>query len=124
MSGFDSRNVLQRLLFKRMWGWVEAVLIIITVGRDEMPPDVAIRSVILRSNAPTFVTALCLSPGGRVSVSDLLIAAGLAGLVLIAIVVIFELRKTPKQEEEMIEREDKAISKVKDDPNEPARWVP
>ena len=47
-----------------------------------------------------------------------------AGLVSIAIVVIFELRKTPKQEVKMIEREDEAMSKVKDDPNEPARWVP
>ena len=47
-----------------------------------------------------------------------------AGLVSIAIVVIFELRKTPNQEAEMIEREDKAMSKVKDDPNEPAKWVP
>jgi hypothetical protein len=86
-----------------------------------MQPDVTIRSVILRSSAATFVT---LSPGGRVSSSDLLIAAALVGLVLIAIAVIFEFRKTPKQEAEMIEREDKAMSKVKDDPNEPARWVP
>jgi len=47
-----------------------------------------------------------------------------AGLVLIAIVVIFELRKTPKQEAEMIKREDKAMSKLPDDPSEMARWVP
>jgi hypothetical protein len=86
----------------------------------EMQPDVTIRFVILRSNAATFLT---LSPG-RVSVSDLLIAAALVGLVLIAIAVIFELSKTPKHEAEMIEREDKAMSKVKDDPNEAARWVP
>jgi hypothetical protein len=47
-----------------------------------------------------------------------------AGLVLIAIVVIFEVRKTPQQEAEMIEREDKAMSKTPDDPREMARWVP
>jgi hypothetical protein len=56
------------------------------------------------------------------------IAFGLAicivgGLFLI-VVVIFELRKTPKQEAEMIEREDEALSKVSDDPREMARWVP
>jgi len=48
----------------------------------------------------------------------------LAGLVLIAIVVIFELRKTPKQEAEIIKREDQALSKMPDDPREMARWVP
>ena len=47
-----------------------------------------------------------------------------AGLVAMAIVVIFELRKTPKQEAEMIEREDEAMSKVPDDPRGFARWVP
>ena len=47
-----------------------------------------------------------------------------AGLVSIAIVVIFEVRKTPQQEAEMIEREDKAMSKTPDDPREMARWVP
>jgi hypothetical protein len=55
------------------------------------------------------------------------IAFGLAicivgGLFLIG-VVIFELRKTPKQEAEVIEREDEAMSKVIDDPHEMARWV-
>jgi hypothetical protein len=45
------------------------------------------------------------------------------GLFLIG-VVIFELRKTPKQEAEMIEREYEALSKVNDDPREMARWVP
>ena len=48
----------------------------------------------------------------------------IAGVSLIGVVVIFELRKTPKQEAEMIEREDKAISKVKHDPHEMTRWVP
>ena len=47
-----------------------------------------------------------------------------AGLVSIAIVVTFEVRKTPQQEAEMIEREDKAMSKTPDDPREMARWVP
>jgi hypothetical protein len=47
-----------------------------------------------------------------------------AGLLLSGVVVIFELRKTPKQEALMIEREDEAMSKVKDDPREMARWVP
>jgi hypothetical protein len=47
-----------------------------------------------------------------------------AGLVSIAIVVIFELRKTPEQEADMLEREDKAMSKMPDDPREMASWVP
>ena len=56
------------------------------------------------------------------------IAFGLAlcivgGLLLIG-VVIFELRKTPKQEAEIIEREDEAMSRVSDDPREMAKWVP
>jgi hypothetical protein len=34
------------------------------------------------------------------------------------------LRKTPKQEAEMIEREDEAMSNVSDDPHDIARWVP
>jgi len=34
------------------------------------------------------------------------------------------LEKTPKQEAEMIEREDEAMSTAKDDPHEAARWVP
>ena len=37
---------------------------------------------------------------------------------------IFELRKTPKQEAEVITREDRAMSKMPDDPREFARWVP
>jgi len=47
-----------------------------------------------------------------------------AGLFLIGVVFILELRKTPQQEAEMIEREDEAMSKVSDDPHELARWVP
>lgn len=47
-----------------------------------------------------------------------------AGVFLIGVVVVFELRKTPKQEAEMIEREDEAVSKLSDDPHEMARWVP
>jgi hypothetical protein len=53
----------------------------------------------------------------------LLILLIVAGLVSIAIVIL-EVRKTPKQEAEMIEREDKAMSKLPDDPREMARWVP
>ena len=44
--------------------------------------------------------------------------------LLIGVVVMFELRKTPKQEAAMIEREDEAMSDVSDDPREMARWVP
>jgi hypothetical protein len=54
----------------------------------------------------------------------LLIVLIVAGLISIAIIFIFELRKTPKQEAEMIEREDQAMSKMPDDPREMARWVP
>jgi hypothetical protein len=54
----------------------------------------------------------------------LALAICIIGLFLIAVVVIFELRKTPKQEAEMIEREDEAMPKVSDDPHEMARWVP
>ena len=46
-----------------------------------------------------------------------------AGLASIAVVVIFELTRTPKQEADMIKREDEALSKVPDDPREMARWV-
>ena len=52
------------------------------------------------------------------------IAAAITGLVVIAIIVILELRKTPAQEEEVIRREDDLISHAPDDPHEPARWVP
>ena len=48
----------------------------------------------------------------------------LASLASIAIVVIFELAKTPTQEVAMIEREDEAMCKLPDDPREIARWVP
>jgi hypothetical protein len=47
-----------------------------------------------------------------------------AGLVSIGLVVIFELTKTPKQEADMIKREDEALPKVPDDRREMARWVP
>lgn len=54
----------------------------------------------------------------------LLIIAVFVGLASIAVLVIFELTKTPKQEAEMIKREDEAMSQVPDDPREMARWVP
>jgi hypothetical protein len=47
-----------------------------------------------------------------------------AGVVSIAIIVIFELTRTPKQEADMIKREDEALANVPDDPCEMARWVP
>jgi hypothetical protein len=52
------------------------------------------------------------------------IVAVFFGLVSIVLVVIFEFRKTPKQETDLIKREDEAMSKVPDDPREMARWVP
>jgi len=82
------------------------------------------RRTILRSGLVSYVSALCFSSCRRASASEPFIAAAFVGLVLIAFVVIFELRKTPKQEAEMIKREDKVMSEVRDDPNEPARWVP
>lgn len=48
----------------------------------------------------------------------------IAGLLSVALAVIFELTKTPKQEAEMIEREDKVMSTLPDDPTEMATWVP
>lgn len=54
----------------------------------------------------------------------LAIVLTVAGLVSIAIVVIFELRESPQQEAGMIEREDKVMSKTPDDPRDMARWVP
>jgi hypothetical protein len=47
-----------------------------------------------------------------------------AGIVSIALVAIFELKKTPKQGADMIKREDEALPKVSDDPHEMARSVP
>ena len=46
------------------------------------------------------------------------------GLVSIAIVVIFELRKASKQKANIIKREDMAMSNPPYDPREMARWVP
>jgi len=76
------------------------------------------------------VSAGCAPVNERVFACSLVVQTFLpivlivAGLVLIAIVVIFELRKTPKQEAEMMAREDQAMSKMPDDPREMARWVP
>lgn len=52
------------------------------------------------------------------------IAVVLAGLLVVAGIFSFELRKTPAQEAELIQREDEAMSSVQDDPREFARWVP
>ncbi len=51
------------------------------------------------------------------------IVAVFAGLVLMAIALILDLRRTKEKEDELIARQDKAMAKVRDDPNEPARWV-
>jgi len=48
----------------------------------------------------------------------------IAGMFLLGVVIIFELRKTPRQEAEMIEREDEAMSRVSDDPHAMARRMP
>jgi len=45
------------------------------------------------------------------------------GLVALVVGLAVDLSKTPQQEAEMIKRQDSAI-KTKDDPNEPARFVP
>jgi hypothetical protein len=52
------------------------------------------------------------------------IAVAFVGLLLIAGISAFEPRKTPAQEAEVIRRQDEAMSRVKDDPHESARWVP
>ena len=48
----------------------------------------------------------------------------IAGMFLLGVVIIFELRKTPRQEAEMIEREDEVMSRVSDDPHAMARRMP
>jgi len=48
----------------------------------------------------------------------------IAGLLLSGVVVIFEVRKTPKQEAEMMSARTRRCRKVKEDPREMARWVP
>jgi hypothetical protein len=47
-----------------------------------------------------------------------------AGLASFALVAICGLRKTPKQEGEMIRREDEAMPSISDDQREIDRWVP
>ena len=54
----------------------------------------------------------------------LLTVVWIAGLLTVALAVIFELTKTPKEEAEMIKQEDKAMSTLSDDATEMARWVP
>ena len=91
-------------------------------GKEQLPAGR--RLPILRSGVTTIVTALSFFPCSGVSASHLVIATVFAELVVIAMALIGELGKTPKQEMEMIEREDSAMSKVRDEPDEPARWVP
>ena len=52
------------------------------------------------------------------------IAAVFAGLVFFAVALILELRTSPKEEARRIELQNQMMVKVKDDPNEPARFVP
>jgi hypothetical protein len=48
-----------------------------------------------------------------------------AGLILMVIAIVYDLRRTPKQEAKMIERQDKTMAEIKDDPpNWPARFLP
>jgi hypothetical protein len=55
--------------------------------------------------------------------TSLYIAAVVVGLAVIAVALVLDLHKTQAEEEAIIKRLDNAM-KVKDDPNEPARWVP
>lgn len=54
----------------------------------------------------------------------LYIAGVFIGLVVMGIALVFDLRRTKAEEDEMIKRQDKVMMKTKDDQNEPARWVP
>ena len=45
------------------------------------------------------------------------------GLIALVVALVVDLRKSPEQEAERIKRQDEAM-KTKDDPNEPARFVP
>jgi hypothetical protein len=65
------------------------------------------------------------SPVGRLIVQMVSpVIAAFGGLASIVVLVIFDLRKTPTQEAEMIERGDEGMSNLPDDPHELARWVP
>jgi hypothetical protein len=60
------------------------------------------------------------------------LVAILAFLLVLAIALIADLRKSPEEEAKRIKRQDELaatkmgdfLTKAKDDPNEPARWVP
>jgi hypothetical protein len=55
----------------------------------------------------------------------LLVAAIVGGILLIAMGFIAAVRKPDKAEAERIRRSDEMMrGAVRDDPNEPARWVP
>jgi hypothetical protein len=45
-------------------------------------------------------------------------------LVLMAIALVIEFRTSPEEEAKRIARQNKAMTTMKDDVNEPARWVP
>jgi TRAP-type C4-dicarboxylate transport system permease small subunit len=52
------------------------------------------------------------------------LAAILAFLALMAIALAVDLRTSPEEEARRLKRQDESAAKVKDDTNEPARWVP
>jgi len=45
------------------------------------------------------------------------------GLIALVVALVVDVRTSPEQEAERIKRQDEAM-KTKDDPNEPARFVP
>jgi multisubunit Na+/H+ antiporter MnhC subunit len=53
----------------------------------------------------------------------LYLAALVVGLAALGVALVFDLRRTKEAEDAMIKRLDDAMQ-AKDDPNEPARWVP
>jgi hypothetical protein len=52
------------------------------------------------------------------------LVAILAFSVVLAIALVADLRISPEEEAKRIKRQDESAAKIKDNPNEPARWVP
>jgi hypothetical protein len=58
-------------------------------------------------------------------IPPLLVIAIFGGLILIVLGFVAALQKSDKREDERIKRSDERMKKAfRDDPNEPARWVP
>jgi hypothetical protein len=58
-------------------------------------------------------------------IPPLLVIAIFGGLILIVLGFVAALQKSGKREDESIKRSDERMKKAfRDDPNEPARWVP